>query len=357
MFALVLGVLFLAAHPDSMSFSRVEVEGPRVTAVVRMQALSLMEVVAVDADEDGFLTTEELAAQRGAVRAYFAEHYRILDEDGPLAFEVTELEVLPPDSGALFSGLEEQWLHLELAAEARRDVHDVSFEIDVFLETSPDHRDFSVLVWNGKSIDTPVFSAGLRAWTYDPFADVPERGFLDWVRLGFDHILGGFDHLCFLVALIVASRGLRPLLLVITAFTLSHSVTLALAALDVFSLPGRVVELAIALSIAYVGVETLLRKEPRDAWVEAFLFGLIHGMGFAGFLAESLFAERDKVVALLGFNLGVELGQVVVAGSLAGLLALAFRKHEGEGLAPRPLSVVTSVVVVILGLWWFFERV
>ena len=164
----------------------------------------------------------------------------------------------------------------------------------------------------------------------------PLRAFLE---LGVDHILTGYDHLLFLLALLVVAPTLRALAWTITAFTAAHSITLALAALEVVTLPGRFVEIAIALSIAYVAAENLLRLEKRSLWLEALVFGLLHGLGFAGFLGEALRGEDDLVVPLIGFNLGVELGQLLFVVPLALLLrglTLALRsRSEEEGPPPR----------------------
>jgi hydrogenase/urease accessory protein HupE len=191
-----------------------------------------------------------------------------------------------------------------------------------------------------------------------------------FLGLGIAHILGtpdeplaGRDHLAFLLALLVASRRVRTLVGVVTAFTAAHSLTLAAAALGLVAVPSGFVELAIALSIAYVACDNLLRREPRNPWPEAFLFGLLHGLGFARFLADALAGEDLIVTALVGFNLGVELGQLafVIACTLLG--ALVFRRHRREarghpaaGLAPPRARAAVSAAVALAGFYWFLER-
>jgi hypothetical protein len=181
-----------------------------------------------------------------------------------------------------------------------------------------------------------------------------------FLRLGIDHILSGWDHLAFVLALLVASRRLRTLLGVVTAFTLAHSITLALAALGHVSLPSRFVELAIALSIAYVAVENCLARQARNPWIEAFAFGLLHGLGFAGFLGEALAGEPLVVAALLGFNLGVEVGQLAVVAACMLVVALVFRRWRARetepALVPRPVRVWTSAAIAACGLYWFAQR-
>ena len=182
-----------------------------------------------------------------------------------------------------------------------------------------------------------------------------------FLELGTNHILGGWDHLAFLVVLLVAARGIGSIVAVVTAFTAAHSITLGLAALDVVRLPGRLVELAIALSIAYVAAENLILKRPGARLGAAFGFGLVHGLGFAGFLGDALVFEPLKIAALFGFNVGVELGQLAVVVPLALLLRVLPGDRKSEDperawFAPRWLRLGASSVVVLLGLGWFVER-
>jgi hypothetical protein len=174
-------------------------------------------------------------------------------------------------------------------------------------------------------------------------------------RLGVHHIATGWDHLVFLLGLIVAQKSLRKLAWVVTAFTLAHSLTLGLAASGLVSPPGDWVEPAIALTIAYVGLANLMGKLRHGATV-AFAFGLIHGFGFAGALAESL--EGARIVGsgwlfeLAAFNLGIEAFQLALV--LALLPAIRFASRQ-------PWSATafraTSVAILCAGIGWFVNRV
>ena len=171
--------------------------------------------------------------------------------------------------------------------------------------------------------------------------------------LGVEHIATGYDHLLFLLALILCGGSLVQLLKIITAFTLAHSITLGAAALGIVSLPSALVESAIALSIAYVAFENLF---PRYAisrrWTISFLFGLMHGFGFSSVLQEIGLPRDSLIWSLLNFNLGVEAGQLVaVAVVLPGLLWL--RKTAWEARVVKVLSAVVLVVGVVL----FIERI
>ncbi len=176
------------------------------------------------------------------------------------------------------------------------------------------------------------------------------RGFL---TLGVRHIATGYDHLLFLVSLLVVGRGLRPLLKVVTAFTVAHSITLSLAVLNVVTLPSRVVESVIALSIAYVALENLWRGDAglRRRWLVTFAFGLAHGLGFASLLKNMAIARPSLLVSLVSFNLGVEIGQVaVVAVAFLGLRVL--QNSPRDRLFRRAISWGAAT----LGLAWFIQR-
>ena len=172
---------------------------------------------------------------------------------------------------------------------------------------------------------------------------------------GIHHILIGPDHLLFLVGLLLLGGSFRQLAVVVTAFTLAHSLTLSLAVLGVFSPPARVVEPAIALSIVYVGVDNLLVRGGRDtrAWI-AGGFGLVHGLGFASVLREMALPPRALGLSLFSFNLGVEIGQLAVVLAVATALG-ALRARSAQ--AGQRLAVAGSVVVVVAGSLWFVQRI
>jgi len=181
----------------------------------------------------------------------------------------------------------------------------------------------------------------------------PASGWGDFLRLGIEHILTGFDHLLFPLALLVNQRRAWSVVRIVTAFTLAHSVTLSLAALNLVALPDRIVEPAIAASIVWVALENLLFRsaEWRRAGV-AFLFGLVHGLGFAGALRELDVSGAALVRALVGFNLGVELGQVACVIVVLPLIAWTSRPA-----ALTRLPQAASILVALMGAFWFVERV
>lgn len=364
---LALSILFFAApHPDSVSRSLVTVDGARATVDLRFQTLSLIEVLpGIDRDGDGLLTQAELEAGRGAIEGYFLSVYQLRlagPDSGPLAGRLGALEL---QAESELGPLDLQWMRARLAFEAPVAIGAFELSVRLFQEQNPWHRDICGVVWNGEEQVRHLFVAGADSFAFEP-ADQRRPGVVIlFLRLGVQHILEGYDHLAFLLVLIVASKRFKTLVAVVTAFTLSHSITLGLAALDpgglLGQIPGRFVELAIALSIAYVACENLLVKGARNPWIEAFGFGLLHGLGFAGFLGDALAGENLVVSALFGFNVGVELGQLAVVFVVCALLWLWKRlNHTAEevppALVPRWLRVVTSGAVAVLGFYWFVER-
>jgi hydrogenase/urease accessory protein HupE len=177
-----------------------------------------------------------------------------------------------------------------------------------------------------------------------------------FIPAGIYHIFTGPDHILFIVGLLLMGGSLMRLLTIVTSFTIAHSITLSLAALDVVNPPARLIEPAIALSIIYVGIDNLMvGKSSRDvrAWI-AFFFGLVHGFGFAGVLREFGLPRRALGWSLFSFNFGVEIGQVCIVVVAASLLA-ALRSRNKE-LGER-VATVGSVIVILAGSYWFIQRV
>jgi hypothetical protein len=215
------------------------------------------------------------------------------------------------------------------------------------------------------SLEVPLVPGAGGAARTATTAPPPTPSFASYLRLGVGHILGGYDHLAFLLALLVACRRLRTVLGIVTSFTVAHSITLALASLRMLTLPGRVVEPLIAATIVFVSVENVVPRrrgravhggagEPPGRWAAAFGFGLCHGFGFAGaLLAIGLGANGAPLaMPLLAFNLGVELGQVAVAAALVPALA-GLRRW---GPFARHGTTAVSLLIAAAGLYWLGRR-
>ena len=180
------------------------------------------------------------------------------------------------------------------------------------------------------------------------------QGFADFLKLGIEHIVTGYDHLVFLLGLLIVGGRFVASLKIITAFTVAHSITLALATLDLIRIPSAIVEPLIAASIIYVGVENIFRRDLDRRWILAFVFGLIHGCGFAAVLRELGVGTQGSsvVMPLLSFNLGVEAGQVIIA---TVLLPIIWKLKEQPAWQPRYVPAC-SVLIALLGGYWLVDR-
>ncbi len=179
--------------------------------------------------------------------------------------------------------------------------------------------------------------------------------FLRYIAVGFEHIVPlGLDHILFVLGLFFFSLHVRPIISQVTAFTIAHTITLALASLGIVSVPASAVEPLIALSIVYVGVENVLGfGSLRSRTALVFAFGLLHGLGFASVLGDVGIDPTRFVTALIGFNVGVEFGQLAVILSAFLLVGIWFGKRDWYRAR---IAVPASVIIALIGAWWSFER-
>lgn len=181
-----------------------------------------------------------------------------------------------------------------------------------------------------------------------------------YATLGIEHILGGVDHLLFVLGLFLLVHGRWVLLKTITAFTVAHSLTLGVATLGFVHVPQAPVEAVIALSILFLAVELAKQRPPenslttRSPWGVAFSFGLLHGFGFAGALTEVGLPSTDIPLALMLFNVGVEIGQMLF---ISGLLITAAALHKGEFISPQRWRTAAAYGIGAVSAFWVMQRV
>jgi hypothetical protein len=204
-----------------------------------------------------------------------------------------------------------------------------------------------------------------RLTPQEPTATIPMRQ-SGWsvaglyLKLGVEHILLGIDHLLFVLALLMVTRGIWPLIKTATAFTVAHSITLALATLGYVHVPSAPVEAAVALSIVFVAVEIIHLRQGREGltarapWAVAFVFGLLHGLGFAGALSAAGLPEGHIPLALLFFNVGVEIGQLAFIANALGLFALI---QSMDIPRPRWARLAAPYAIGSIAMFWVIERV
>ena len=253
--------------------------------------------------------------------------------------------VAPPSSGAIsLSGT--------VTFRCAATVGELRIRDDLPDVLGADHHTIGLIVWTGGSHSHAFSTESREARINIAKASTATNSSASYFVLGIEHILTGYDHLLFLLVLILRGGGLVQLLKIITAFTLAHSVTLGLAAFDVVQLPGALVEAVIALSIAYVAAENLFPKYAISRrWAVSFLFGLVHGFGFSSVLREIGLPKENLLWSLLNFNLGVEAGQAAMILLLVPFL-IRIRQRPWE---PR-LVMALSAIVLAVGLVLFVER-
>lgn len=210
-----------------------------------------------------------------------------------------------------------------------------------------DHQTIAKIFRDGR-VEQFVFQQGVLYGATD-------RGFLayaaQFLSLGIHHILIGYDHIAFLLGLILMGGTFLNIFKIVTAFTLAHSVTLSLAALDLVTLPGRLVEAGIAFSVAYVALENLISTRFDRRWLVSFFFGFIHGFGFANVLREMALPRSGLISSLFFFNVGVEVGQVLIVAIILPFL-WSLQKSHFQHTVVR----VASAAIFVVGVVWFYQR-
>jgi hypothetical protein len=378
----------VAAHTRSISHSTWRVDPDGADVEVRFSALDLSLL--------------HLAPDRGApdaaIARYASEHLVMTRDGDPCPVVEPARAVAAPEGWRVFA-----W-RIECPGSGR------AVRSTLLLDAAPSHLHFARVRAGDGAVSERVLAEGDAAWPIDAeTSGAPTGGtsLLGYLLLGVEHIVSGWDHLAFVAALLLLARTLREVAALVTAFTLAHSVTLALAVLGLVRAEAAGVEALIGFSIALVAAENawllagrdraipaltvalliamaglaglgvgvlrplalvglglfsvchfaLLERSARPAQLRAavaFGFGLVHGFGFASVLAE-MELPRDRLVpALVGFNLGVELGQLAVVALLWPLLRLLARVREGR--VERLVGEVGSAAICALGLFWFLTR-
>jgi hypothetical protein len=333
------------AHQVGVSSGEYRLDGRVLHGDVGMADRELARLLpAIDTNHDGSIDAEEIVAGREAVARAVAEGFTLQADGTTCPGSLDRAWVQEGDGGAVF----------QMRFTCPQSPGRLALAMPMLDRLAPGHRHMARLFRAGKA-EVRVLDRAHATWTLDGEGASGSALGMAWsmLKLGVEHILTGADHLVFLLGLILVGGTLRSLAGVVTAFTLAHSITLALAALGIFAPSPRLVEPAIALSIAYVGLENLFVKDASRRWRITFPFGLIHGFGFAGALREIALPRAQVPIALVSFNLGVEIGQLAVL-AVALPLVLAARGAPWFGL--RGVKI-PSVAIAVGGAVLFVVRV
>lgn len=331
----------LVAHDFSTSWSVFEVAGSRVDVALTLALADLHSGPNFDTDLDGRITTSDVAAQEELLFRTITDHFEVTAPDEPVTREIASWSV-EGDSGLTT---------LRLRYDFDHEVSDVTVLSSLDEITQSDHRHL-LQIGPDDQARFAVLTADAGAITIDHAAGIPLWvTVLEFIDLGIEHIFTGYDHLAFLIGLLLATTTLLSLVQVVTFFTLAHSVTLVLATLGIVALPPRLIESLIALSIAWVAIENFTGKMLVHRRVVTFVFGLVHGFGFSNVLREMGLARSQLAVSLASFNVGVEIGQLIFVALLFPLLMLIFRQKWKEHAVSA-----ASVSIMCLGFYWFVQR-
>jgi len=287
-----------------------------------------------------------LAGRSPQLAQVLSGRFRLQADDEYLALRLESAEPLPRDHAVCLTFR---------TAPLRRPSARLAIECRLFPAVR-DHETFLAVSEGARTASRDIFTAThTRAEVYSKGPAGTAAAFATYLRAGVRHIFIGPDHILFIVGLLLLGGGIGRVLKVATAFTLAHSITLAVAILGWFSPPSWAVEPLIALSIVYVGIENLRRRSGNGDWRirAAFCFGLVHGFGFASVLREVGLPSQALAWSLLAFNLGVETGQAAIVLAITPMLAGI--RAVWPRIAPRAIAAC-SWAIVAAGAYWFVER-
>ena len=319
-------------------------------------------VLQLDRDNDGALRWGEVRQRSADIERYATGHLQLASRGQACTLATEKPMMLDHHSDGTYAVLQ-----LQASCPASADSLEVSYSL--LFDVDPSHRGLVQWIAPGSAqVQALVFGTENAQQTLRYQAPSVLSTLREYLVDGIWHIWQGYDHILFLLALLLPSvlirqdrrwvpapslkGSLKEVLKVVTAFTLAHSITLSLAALQVISLPSRLVESAIAASVVVAAANNLRGAVDSRRWVMAFAFGLIHGFGFASVLADLGLPQGALATALVGFNLGVEVGQLAIV-SVFLPLAFLLRATRFYQLGVFRLG---SLLVVLIALWWLIQR-
>jgi hydrogenase/urease accessory protein HupE len=339
------------AHAIGLSTGEYVAKGSTLRAKLAFARAEVADLVpSLDANRDGHVTAVEVSDAKPVLEAKVLGALRVRAGGAACSSSLVDAALTEQDG---------------LSIEARFECPSattIDVEVALLADLAHGHRHVARAVSGDTTHDEVLFrghetfsvatTAAPAAAPAESPSPAPASGSPAWsfFRMGVEHILTGYDHLVFLLGLVLLRARVKQLLAVVTAFTVAHSITLALAVLGVLAPSPKIVEPAIALSIAYVGVENFFVKDGGKRWRITFPFGLVHGFGFAGALREISLPRAEVPTTLVSFNLGVEAGQLAV---MAVLLPIVFALRDRQKwFDPQGVRFLSGAVALAGGVWF-----
>ncbi|MFC5702418.1 HupE/UreJ family protein [Cohnella faecalis] len=348
------------AHLNTFGYSDIRLEGSKLVYDLYLDPREVSQWM--DLRSNGVFVLESKKALAPDETSWTEEDIRPLVAES-LIVKGGETAVEPSSIGDLSISRrgDVPYLRMKLVYELPATAAAYSIDYGFFYEEDPGHQNYATIRAGDSSKDVVFtkddhqFAASLanaEESLMETTVSVPNwlATLWDYLQVGIEHIWTGTDHLLFVAALVLVKQRKWDYLKVLTAFTIGHSITIALAALDIFNLPASFVEPVIALSIAYVAVENIWMKQVKWRWIVALSFGLIHGFGFAQVLRGAL-GDRF-ILTLFSFNLGVEIGQLAVLAVLLPLL-IWLGRYKGY----QYVNYAASGLIALIALYWFVIRI
>lgn len=348
-----------AAHKASDSYLSLRVEGAKIEARWDIALRDAADPLDLDANGDGAITWGELKARQPELATWALSRLRVEGDGQKCGPGPVDLRVDDHSDGT--------YAVLGFMLECPSAPSRLAISYRLLFDRDALHRGLLSLQAHGVT-QTGVFSPGAISQDFSVAASAPFRQMAAFVREGVTHIWSGFDHILFLLALLLPAvlrrhegrwipvATFRPAIAdatkVVTAFTVAHSITLSASVLGLVRLPSRFVEAGIALSVAVAALDNLVPVFRARRWAVAFAFGLLHGFGFASVLVDMGLPRSGLLRALFSFNVGVELGQLAI---VAAFLTGAYVLRGSPGYQRLALKAGSFVILVVAGVW-FLER-
>jgi len=340
------------------NFVTFDFNGTSPKALLDFESDNLEKFIPLDSNHNGIISWRELKAKKTAIEAFVLKHISIMIDQQACHITILDFQV--------YRRVHQSYIKLPILLDCPLPKQDVTLKYNLFFDVDKDQKLFvktsqseakpRIMSAREQEIDLPMKKGSL--WD----------AFVEFLVEGIWHIWMGFDHILFLLMLLIPSvytyhdkrfiprktfgAVFKEILKITTAFTLAHSITLALSVTEVLTLPPNFVEVAIALSVLFTAINNIYLFTRTKTWIIAFAFGLIHGFGFANVLHELLNKKEDFVGMLLGFNLGVEIGQMVIVIALLPLLYFMRKTHFYRKAIMIGFSTLTAIIASI----WAIER-
>ncbi|WHY91251.1 HupE/UreJ family protein [Neobacillus cucumis] len=361
------------AHAYSASYTQITMDQNKTEVVFSIDTLSIIELNdGIDKNKDWVLQQSEIDKEKHHIEELLTEGIALDKDNNEQTPELEKMKIVKKSNKIFLS------IYLKYPGFSPGET--ISFN-DGFYANDPTTNYVNLISANYKGETSEAALQGdNRTWTMlltevqqeqqsdsgqtaqpdqnqqhqppAPHVQPTTSTWFSFFKLGMMHILTGYDHLLFLLALLLRKQTFKQYAAIVTSFTIAHSITLSLSVLGLVSIPSRFVEATIAFSICYVALENIFRIKIHHRWTITFIFGLIHGLGFASLLREMAISKSHLVVALINFNLGIEAVQLTIVLLLLPLLTYMFKLK-----ASPKIVKFGSMVIVLLGAIWLIQRI